>query len=163
MYGLKVTPPTDVLDAYKGAAQRRPVLVRTAFQRLARQSRRRVLDKVTEEPGEPKSPIDWTTPKQRRFVMRKLRLENDLPYTRKHTYVQSFKVEYEASDFNGFLSLQNDDPAADYIGGDEQQRMHIQTGWVSVAEVVSDERVIVEDAAIEIYLTLEDEFAGIMR
>ncbi|MBK8035302.1 MAG: hypothetical protein IPK17_38520 [Chloroflexi bacterium] len=161
--GIEIAPPTDVLKAYKDAAQQRPKLARTAFQRLARQSRRRVLDKVTEEPGEPGYPLRWKSAKQRRFVMRKLRLENNLPYTRTHLYVKSFKVEYRTTDFDGFLELTNSDPASIFIGGDEQQPFHIDTGWVYVPGVVSDERVVVEDAAIETWFTVDDAFAGVMR
>lgn len=54
----------------------------------------KVVELITEdmrEPGSPVTyPIQWDSEKQRRFVMAKLKKDNDLPYTRKGDYVQGW-------------------------------------------------------------------------
>ena len=53
----------------------------------------RVKDEMQVEGDTVTYPIQWDSEKQRRFVMAKLRRENNLPYQRTGDYIQSFTIE----------------------------------------------------------------------
>jgi hypothetical protein len=125
-------------------------------QRLKRPASRE-LQRLQVKPGSPRYPLDWQSDKQRRYVMAKLRRENNLPYKRTDKLINSYDVEL-ADDTSGgaILSVVNTDPKARFVVGDDAQRMHMQTGWVQIADVVSDARVEAEDLLIETWFTVVD-------
>ncbi len=94
-----------------------------------------IKQKMEVEPPPPTYPINWDNPKQQRFVMRKLRQENNLPYTRTHAYVQGFVQER----FDNGISLSNAHPAA-AIGGfymGWQSNIH-KGNWQSLTMAVDE-------------------------
>ena len=65
------------------------------------------------QPGRPVVyPINWDSEKQRRFVIAKLKAENNLPYKRTGSYVNSWKIVH----FDNGLQLSAKHPAG-AIGG----------------------------------------------
>jgi hypothetical protein len=84
---------TDIFDAIADGAKKMPTLMNTAVQkRLLPRIRKRVLVRLQTEPPSAKHPIEWTSEKQRRFVMAKLKRENNLPYNRSGDLVKKWTV-----------------------------------------------------------------------
>jgi hypothetical protein len=87
------------------------------------------------EPPPPSYPIKWDSEKQRRYVMAKLRKENNLPHTRTHEYINGF-VQDRTDDS---VTLSNPDPAA-AIGGfymGWQSNIH-KGNWLSLTIEVDE-------------------------
>jgi len=98
-----------------------------------------VINDLSETPGKVKYPIEWTSEKQRRFVMAKLRAENNLPYQRTGRKPYGWQMNVEASGGTVTIVIRNiwnaarfvfgallGDPAA---SGADQQKFHKNTGW----------------------------------
>ena len=86
----------------------------------------RVKKKMQKEGSPVVYPIQWDSEKQRRFVMAKLRLEDNLPYKRQGAYVNGWSIE-ESPNGNGHV-LKNTAPGSLYISGgakgDRQSNIH---------------------------------------
>ena len=90
--------------------------------------------------GDVTYPLDWQSDKQRRYVMAKLRRENNLPYRRTGEHTRAWEFVYKA-DANGagVLTLRNRKKASRFIfggfrpGNTFQQRMH-KPNWPNAIE-----------------------------
>lgn len=157
MIRVAVTADLDILDALADAATKAPGLTKTAYRRNVGRLKGRILQRLQARPGSPRYPLDWQSDKQRRYVMAKLRRENNLPYKRTDKLINSYDVELvEDTSGGAILQVTNSDPKARFVVGDDAQRMHLQTGWVQIADVVSDARVEAEDLLIETWFTIVD-------
>lgn len=156
MFKAKVIVATDVLDAIDDAAMKSPKLMQTAFRRATRRLRARILADLRDEPNAPNYPLRWKSERQRRYVMAKLRKDNNLPYKRTGKLLAGWRVEFEPDADGGLLVVENDTLYARYVVGDDAQPFHLDTGWVQGANVVSDYRVIAEDVLIETWFTIAD-------
>lgn len=161
MISVSVTVPVDVLDAIADAAQQSPKLMETAFKRQISRLKRQVLDELADEPGKPKYPLRWKSARQRRFVMAKLRRENNLPYQRKHQLAKGWRVTDDVLSEGGLFAVENATPYARFVQGDDAQPFHLDTGWTQVGEVVSKYREIAEERLIQTWFTVADPSAGI--
>lgn len=157
MIRVDVMVDLDILDALSDAAKQAPGLTKTAYRRAVGRFKGRILQRLQVRPGSPKYPLDWQSDKQRRYVMAKLRRENNLPYKRTDKLINSYDVELvEDTSGGAILQVTNSDPKARWVVGDDTQRMHLQTGWVQIADVVSDARKEAEDLLIETWFTVVD-------
>lgn len=84
-------------------------------------------------PGRPKYPIRWASEKQRKYVMAKLRRENNLPYRRTGKLARRWSIRTALTLSNGQVWMENPATIAGYIYGDrvgkDQQPFHKDTGW----------------------------------
>ncbi len=161
MISIEVRLETDVLDAIRDAAVKAPGLMNTVYKRRVRKLRTRMLTRLRVEPGPPHYPIRWTSDKQRRFVMAKLRRENNLPYQRTHLLVNSYDVVLNSTEAGGILLVTNDDPSARFVVGDDQQGFHIDTGWQSTASVIVEFEEIAFNELVSDWYLVVDPFAGV--
>jgi hypothetical protein len=152
--GYEITVDTDILDAISEQAQRTPGLMATAFQRQAQRLRSVALSRLHVEPGKPVYPIQWTSEKQRRFVMAKLRRDGNLPYQRTGALVNAWQVDYNTADYEGFLRVFNPSDVEQYVTGIRQQKFHSNTGWYRSQDILTELMVEAEDRLIETWLTL---------
>lgn len=117
---------------------------------------RPLLSELTIEPGKPQYPIAWTSDKQRKFVMAKLRRENNLPYRRTGNLALSWEGEVTQSDGEIAFLVTNPTPSAVYVYGSLNQRSlnearvpqqvyHRNTGWELAAATIQP----YADAAVE--------------
>jgi hypothetical protein len=109
------------------------------------------------QPGSPKYPIRWTSERQRKFVMAKLRREGNLPYRRTGKLVAQWAVDVDIDQITrrerffiallNFLAkvtaataptppasdvivrIANPSPVEQYVTGIHQQGFHKDTGW----------------------------------
>lgn len=166
MIQMAVTVDADILEAYAEAAQKAPGLTRTAYRRAVGRLRSRILRPLQVEP--PLWPANrrrrWKSERQRRAYFATDGFGAGIPYIRTHRLVNSYDVEViDAPADGGILQVVNNDPKAKFVVGDWAQPMHLDTGWIQVADVVSDARREAEDVLIETWFTVVDTFAGVPR
>lgn len=142
----------DVLDAFQEALQADRTKVRRVFfvaitreGSAAEQMRRR----LSKEPGTPKYPIRWKSPKQRRYVMAKLREQNNLPYQRTHQQAAGWTVTV---DDPLDVLVKNSDPATRYVQGEDQQPYHIDTGWGYAPGIIREYANAITEDLMHAYL-----------
>lgn len=90
------------------------------------------------EPGAPKYPLRWKSEKQRRYVMAKLRRENNLPYKRTGQLAASWLVWTTSDRNSGVVGIENAASAARWVYTDDQQPFHQDTGWPRMEPVVDE-------------------------
>ena len=94
--------------------------------------------KLMQKEGSPSvTPVNWDSERQRKFVMAKLRLEDNIPYQRQGDYVNSWSIE-SAPSGNGNL-LKNTAPGSLFISGgakgDRQSSIH-KGRWMLLRDAV---------------------------
>ena len=151
MFSVEVAFDTGGLETLQQAHR----LLPDAVDRYARRELRpfvsqRVDRTLRREPVEPsiqaggKLPyIRWTSERQRRAVMRKLRREKNIPYRRSHRYALGWHVTGDYT--NGLTSIavwhdpypgDGGEDVVQFIAGDRQQGFHQDTGWPNANEVL---------------------------
>lgn len=156
MWGASVTSTAnDVLDELNERAKSAPSRVSRAFAFELRRLEPELLAKVSTEPPPASNfyPLRWKSEKQRRFVMAKLRREGNLPYQRTHRLIKSWRVVFKPNtgDVVGEITLENIDPKARWVVGDDAQPMFLKIGWIQGADAVSKVRPVVEDRLIDLW------------
>ena len=87
-------------------------------------------------------PLEWASEKQRKYVMAKLRRENNLPYRRTHDFVHAWHVTADYTRGLSSIVIYNDaetddgQPLEQYVTGRRQQPYHHITGWPSSGSVI---------------------------
>lgn len=81
---------------------------------------------LTKNPNAPQYPLTWASDKQRRFVMAKLRRENNLPYRRSSKLRTSWEVIAIYGNAQAELRAVNDTPYVNYVMGIYKQPMFPQ-------------------------------------
>ncbi len=95
---------------------------------------RRLINILRVYPKGAKHPIQWTSERQRRFVMAKLTREDNLPYQRSGRFGQSWEGKVEWGDLSGSTTITNTSGIGQFMVGDRQQGFHKNTGWISAEE-----------------------------
>lgn len=147
----EITVDADILLEIERTGRAAPRAMRREFDRAQSKIATPILQKLKKKPGPPQYPLEWESERQRRFVMAKLRRENNLPYRRRpNGIVSKWRVVFKPrGDVAGILIVENPDPAAQYLQGDKAQRFHIRTGWVQAAPLVAEAREKSEALLIE--------------
>lgn len=151
---------TDILDAVNAQVAKAPALMATALKRVPALFKRSNANyrKLTTEPAKPNYPLRWKSARQRRYVMAKLRREDNLPYTRTHAFNKAYDL---VMDKDGGFSLINTSPQFRFIAGDDAQPMHLDTGWQQAANFVVPIQNDLTDVIISTWHTVADPFAGV--
>lgn len=112
------------------------------------------LGELRTQPGPAKKPIEWASDKQRKFVMAKLRRENNLPYRRSGKLSRMWVVEVRGNT----IVIENQSAISKYVYGSLaqnrqqalrfQQPFHKNTGWQPATDTAS----FWLDAAQEVYM-----------
>lgn len=137
MISVEVRVEPDITNALRETINSNTGQFNSKVQRKLSQLGSRLLEELRKEPGPPKYPLRWASAKQRRFVMAKLRRENNLPYTRTHALVRGYRVVLDVKDDGGVFLVENESAVARYVVGDDQQPFHIDTGWRGLADIVT--------------------------
>lgn len=145
MIQAEIITDTDVLDALQTALHKAPDITRYTVNKVALP---RIRDKAREllRPTIPpvRYPIAWESARQRRYVMAKLRRENNLPYQRTGKLLSAWEITSTPIDAGLDVSFSNPVPYAKYVIGDRQQRFHKNTGWYQV----DDQTIALSEFAI---------------
>jgi hypothetical protein len=105
---------------------------------------------LRQQPGRPRYPLAWASEKQRRYVMAKLRRQNNLPYRRTGALVKSWEAAGEANDNAGTVTTRNPAGMAGYVYAPyNQQPFHAVTGWMNVQPIFSRMTTALSDRLME--------------
>lgn len=149
MYSVRVIQDTDVLETIRDTAKTaRPALRRELGQVARGPVAQAMLRAVSREPEAPDHPIHWTSDRQRKAVMAKLRRAKLLLYPRSHRLSQGWRVVLNSlSDSDGLIGLENDAPETDYVQGENQQRY--LSKWPLARQVFRDHEDAFQEAIID--------------
>lgn len=159
MYQATLTTANDITAAYIERLDALPALTQGFARRLTIRVRSQMLKRLRTEPGRPDYPIQWTSEKQRRFVMAKLTRENNLPYQRTHATSQAWGVSVTFGRDGGVITLENALPHSIYVYGPRQQRF--LSKWPEADTIALEGQERLENDLIEGWYTLADPQAGI--
>lgn len=161
MIRVKATTPIPLFEQVGDNITRAPAIFNTAWARQQGRIRSYAKQTLKVKPGKPKYPIKWTSPRQRRFVMAKLRREGNLPYKRTDAMINAWDVSFTATIDGGSLTLFNPSESAEFVVGDEQQGFHAETGWYRVDDVQKRISDFAATTLVQTWVTAVDPFAGV--
>lgn len=96
-----------------------------------------ILPEAQAEPGPVATPIEWTSPKQRRYVMMMIRKGLiPAPYVRSHALSQAWAFSVKTTSNDTTVTLANSSSVFQYVEGLNQQRFHANTGWLSASDKI---------------------------
>lgn len=163
--GVEVQVNIDVLEAIADQARKMPGLMQTAYNRALRPLKRDMLAELKVKPpalGNDDYPLDWETPRQMRAFFATRGFGKGIPTQRTDDLINSYMLEIIFNEQSGgILQLTNDSPHAEYVVGDNAQRMHVAHGWVQYAPVVAKYGEKAEEILIQTWFTVSDFNAGI--
>ncbi len=103
-----------------------------------------MLKELEVEPQSAVYPIQWTSDKQRKFVMAKLREENNLPYNRTGKLAKAWQVNKVGSGLSFTVKVLNPSSASPFVYGSlsitnrgaYKQAFHSNTGWQTAGSTI---------------------------
>lgn len=100
----------------------------------------KMLPRLQTEPGKPTYPLTWRSPKQRRYVMAKLRREGNLPYQRTHGLARGWKVNVIYAPRGNVeiteISVTNSAPNAKFVVGPPPFKQPMFPHWKEANRVI---------------------------
>lgn len=163
MIAMDVSVNHDILQAIAEGAIQSPGRMRTAYRRNVGRFKSRILRRVKVVPGKPRYPLRWASERQRRAFFATDGFGGGIPYQRTNRLINSYDVILTDTASGAILSLTNSDPKAQFVVGDRAQPFHLDTGWIQIANVISDARVEAEEILIQTWYTVVGEFAGVPK
>jgi hypothetical protein len=157
MIKVEVTVDTDIFDALNDALLKSGDKLARQYGIELQKLRQRGLNALRQQPGKPRYPIRWTSERQRRYVMAKLRRMKQIPYVRTGQFVDSWRIEFGATSNGGIFEVFNPaknsrgDFIEQYITGTRQQGFHQDTGWYQSQNIITDIMVDAEETLIELW------------
>lgn len=91
--------------------------------------------RLKQVPGSPKHPIRWTSERQRKAFFASDGFGRGIPTRRSNAIVDAWQSQFIPDRNGGILVLENNNPAAEFVQGFNQQGFHADTGWATTAEV----------------------------
>jgi len=132
--------PLMQVHTTKGKGSKDPIKrldaeIRKEIKQVNKTAAEKILEKMA-TPGKPITyPVQWDSPKQRRYVMWLLRSTNNLPYTRTDKHVKRWKIV----NVRGGFSVVNTRKTTIYLSGNlkgkSQSRIH-RGRWPLFADVI---------------------------
>jgi hypothetical protein len=153
---VRIQTDTDILHAIQQGIVDSPKTFYTLFNRsLLPTIRRKVQHDLQAPVPAVHYPLDWQTPRQRRAYFATNGFHHGIPYKRTGGLLRAWKVIPTPLSDKGFgVTIMNDNPAAPFVIGNRQQRMHRRTGWRKVDKQVEDLNAYVQDAAIDAWYSV---------
>jgi len=147
--------PAALKDAL--AVKPYPLLLKAAAQRLPEMRRR-----LAEAPARPAYPIQWTSERQRRYVMALLRANDNLPYRRTRALERGWQSVVRPETFGASITTFSAVPYAKFVQGGlnvpvgssafpPQQRFHQISGWRPAQPVISAAMRTIRDDVVRQY------------
>jgi len=90
------------------------------------------LVELAKYPPKVKTPIRWTTPKQRRAAWATKNWDAGIPYVRTGTLARSWDAKRTGNQFQSTITFTNSAPGFPFVMGKWQQGFHADTGWRSI-------------------------------
>lgn len=171
MLSQTVKVDIETWQRYRASLQSAPSLMAAATKRAVERIAKDMRRDLKAAPPRPKYPIQWTSERQRRYVMALLRRTNNLPYRRTGALVRGWHTDYRIDVRGGLFTFSNKTAYAGYVQGPygskarpgepRQQRFHRLSGWPSAPDVAARYRPIARQRLRETWVTVSDPFGGI--
>lgn len=149
MFSATIQLDLDVLDTVRETAITAPARMRREMGIVARGSTAQlIVRELSTEPGKPNYPLLWTSQRQRKFVMAKLRREGNIPYERSHRQAQGWRTVLATlqGDDGGVIVVENSNPGSQFIQGEFQQGY--LSKWPLARLVIRNHQEEMQDEAI---------------
>ena len=92
-------------------------------------------------PSQVGKPFEWTSDKQRRYVMMVLREQGGPPYQRTGALADSVKFVYGKSGGMSYIGAESTSPYARFVIGSQDQIIgHRKRGWKPINQFITDRR-----------------------
>lgn len=143
---FEVTDP-GLTDAYIELAEHAADFINTVTNRTVNDTADELLADFRQEPGPVKTPIAWTSDRQRRYVMAAKRAGLiSTPYVRTHAVSQGWQITviYAPGEMSR-IELTNAAEAAPFVVGLRQQQWHKNTGWLYAPSLAEKWQAILTD------------------
>lgn len=155
MFKTTLSPDRSELRNLNQALQLAP----QATQRFIRstiipQYQRLVQVTLGKTPGKPHYKLRWSSMRQMRFVMRKLRIEDNLPYHRTGRLQRSWVVAGQSLADGMDITIANTAPASEFVIGRFQQPFHKDTGWVYAPTEIRVLQLAISQDVAEFYFSI---------
>lgn len=157
-----IIPERDLADIDNRVLQS-PAILTTLMKRSSTRLRSRWLKALRVEPGKPPAGITrLMTPRQRKFVMAKLRREGNLPYQRTHELTKAWDVQVKlAENGSGDITASNSSPIYDFVYGIRRQSFIEAIGWLDPAPLLVQFEKEAEAVLDANWVTAADITAGV--
>ncbi len=96
----------------------------------------------------PTYPLTWRSPKQRRYVMWKLRKEGNIPFKRTGAFQQAWKTKTVSDKSEAILTVSNDSGITEYVAGSSADRQPMFPQWYHYEDILLKAEVMATDMAI---------------
>jgi hypothetical protein len=150
-----------LIDAYAQLCDHAPDFVNAVTNRTVNDTSTELLADFQQEPGPVATPIQWTTPKQRRYVMAmKRKGVIASPYVRTHSVSKGWRVQviYTPDELSS-ISLFNANEVTPFAEGMRQQPWMRNTGWLYAPDLAEKwQRILtdrIEDDLIKAWYAVE--------
>lgn len=119
---------------------------------------RRMRAKLQTNPPPPRYPLKWKSERQRKYVMAKLRAENNLPYQRTGALIAAWEFNANTSEVGGLIEIVNPSPVARYVFGADRQPMFPH--WYDADRILLEEQQYVTEVLEDTWFLINSrEFA----
>lgn len=136
-----------LIKEYEQVLQHVPDFVNVVTNRTVNRIAPQFLADLQREPGPVKTPIRWTSDRQRRYVMAaKRRGEIASPYSRTHAVARGWTVEvvYTPGELSS-IEANNPAPETGFVVGLRQQQWMADTGWQKAEDVIDIWQAVLTD------------------
>lgn len=158
---FEIKPDDDIFEALSEQMQRTPNQLRRELRRQAQRFNRRVLKELKKPPPPVVYPIEWASDKQRKAFFASNGFGAGIPTQRTGKLQDSWQASYSES--NGIFTntIENTDPKAEFVIGENMQPFHINTGWEYAPDVLEPAEKQYQDILIDTFFTFADPGAGV--
>lgn len=159
----ELTPPLAQLQAIQTRTARSPAIMATLHKRTMTRLAQRAMKVLRVEPAKRDTTgiTKLMTPRQRRYVhaLREARGGGD--YVRTHAVSQGWKYKVNALNSGGEFVIYNDNPAAGFVEGWDQQPFLASLGWLYAPPILAELSAEAEAITVANFQTAFDPFGGV--
>lgn len=160
-FEFQVSIPPAIFSDTLEAIDRAPKTMNTFIEKALKPDIEQAVNmRLRTEPGKPRYPLRWKSEKQRRYVMAKLRRQNNLPYRRTHRLVNSWQVTVLSDNQGGLIEVKHPWKGIEYVVGGGSRRQPMFPHWYNADTILLEEEQRAEDALTDVWLLILDAKPG---
>lgn len=155
-----IRPRQDAIEVVRENLRRSPDLVERVLRKNGASFSRATLKDLKREPGRVRYPIRWKTERQRRAFFATNGFGAGIPTKRTGKFTGAWRIDI---DYRGGMTAEvwNRMPYGRFVGGDDQQPFHKDTGWYYAPRLVETHWLKFLDDIEDSFFEVIDPTAGI--
>lgn len=102
----------------------------------------------------PTYPLTWKSPKQRRYVMAKLRKEGNLPYRRTGAFQRGWITKAVKGQGESLISVSNGSDITEFVSGSSSDRQPMFPQWYHYEDVLLKAEELASDLAVNAWFDI---------